>query len=348
MISACSLSTADSDEYREFLARSPAARFSHELGWARALTDTYGLPCEHVLARQDGRIVGALPLFTSRSLVVGRHLTSCPFPSYAPPLFDSVEALGALVGAVARRAGSLPYAHLACGDPLSEAVLPVELLRRSDDLTFRLPLEADPASVLARLSKNIRRDARMAEKAGVSVAAAPEGSASEEFYRLYATVYARKHGMPPHPRSLFRNLARHLGPSAARVHLARVDGRCLAAILTLRANGEVYYAWSAADPTERDLQPTTLLLFRIIEEACAEGQRVFNMGEAPKAHDALVHFKSRWCPDVREANSYYLLGTATAPPPHFFGGFGWQKKIISRLPIGLTTRFLSPLLRFVV
>ena len=76
MITVSALSPAEHDEYARFLSRRPAARFSHDIGWARALTVTYGLRCEHLIARQDTRMVGALQLFTSRSLVTGRHLTT--------------------------------------------------------------------------------------------------------------------------------------------------------------------------------------------------------------------------------------------------------------------------------
>ena len=118
--------------------------------------------------------------------------------------------------------------------------------------------------------------------------------------------------------------------------------------MTLRARGEIYYAWSASDPAESALNATTLVLSRIIEEGCDEGFRVFDMGESPKEHEGLVRFKTRWCPVSLETHSYFLLGRASAPPVHFYGGFGWQKRVIAHLPVALTTHLVSPLLRFVV
>jgi Acetyltransferase (GNAT) domain len=342
------LSPTEQDEHAAFVTSRPAARFTHDLAWSRALSEAYGFYCEHLVVRRHGRLVAAMPVFRSRSLVLGPHLSSSPFPTYAPPLYGDIEALSVLLDAVAARTSTVRYAHLFCGDPLPEDALSIKLITRSDDLTFRLPLNASPHLVLRRLSRNIQRDVRRAAKAGVTVARAQQGAASEEFYRLYASVYAKKHGMPPHSRALFQSLARHLGMKGARVHLALVNEGCVAAVLTLWSHGEVYYAWSAADDAGRALQATTLVLSHVIAEACMEGQRVFNMGEAPKSHGSLIDFKSRWCPEIAEAYSYYLLGTAGEAPPHYYDDFGWPKKVIAMLPTSLTTRIISPLLRFVL
>ena len=73
MSSITSLTTADHCDYENFVSRTANARYAHGLGWAKALQKTYGLQIQHLIAREGSLIVGVLPLFFSRSWVLGKH-----------------------------------------------------------------------------------------------------------------------------------------------------------------------------------------------------------------------------------------------------------------------------------
>jgi hypothetical protein len=59
------------------------------------------------------------------------------------------------------------------------------------------------------------------------------------------------------------------------------------------------------------------------------GPARFQYGRSTKNHKSLIDFQSRWCPEIAEAHSYYLLGTAAKPPFHYYDGFDWPKKTIA-------------------
>jgi CelD/BcsL family acetyltransferase involved in cellulose biosynthesis len=339
-------------DYMRFVSQHPQACYGHDLGWADVLQKTYGFRPEHLVACDADRVVGVLPLFFSRSLIYGRHYTTSPFLSYFGPLYESGDVLDALLRAAKERTTSVSYTRLVTGDPLPVPLATYQLHPKNYDLIFLLPLDADPARVFGNLSENVRRNIRKAQKQGaVEVVTGHDGVWLEEFYQLYVSIYASKHGLVPHPKSFFHNLFRYLAPGTIRIYLARYKGRFIAAILTIWAYGEIHYAWSAADPVFKKTQPITLPIWQAIHDGCTEGYRLFNMGAVPKLHEGLAEFKRRWCTDIREAHSYFLLGRANAPPAqydHFYDGFHWPKKLISSLPPPVTTRLLSPLLRFLL
>src|SRR3989442_10715108 len=84
------------------------------VAWKRAVERTFGLRAHYLMARENGRLVGVLPLFEARELFGHPALISVPYPVYGGIFATSAAARRALDDAatVPGRQPPPPYPEL--------------------------------------------------------------------------------------------------------------------------------------------------------------------------------------------------------------------------------------------
>ena len=341
-----SLNDALRDRYTAFVNSHPEARFGHDLAWAQTLQQAYGVQTRHLVALAGERVVGVCPFFLCQPLVGGRHYVTNPFPTYCGPLYESEEVLSALLDAVRSQTAAAHHAEVLTPEPLPTEESPALPFVDTLDFTYRLDLTPGLDSVFNSLSRDYKRILRKTDALnGMELLVDTDGTQLNAFHQLYVSIYAGKHGFIPHGKPLFRTIFRNFPRGAARVYLAKVEGRYVGAMFTFWTHREVYYGWSAVLPDSVH-HPTHFLLWRIIQDAAAEGFHWFNMGEAAREHHGLNHFKRGWGATVLEPRRYFIPGRLTEPEPRLFDKVGWTRTIIARLPAFAINTFLSPIIRF--
>ena len=334
------------ERYASYLAGRAEARFGHDLAWGNVLRETYGVETEHLVALKDSEVVGVCPLFLCKPLFGGAHYATNPFPTYCGPLCESSEALNALLKTVAEKTSRVDHAEVLTPVPLLDADADFLPFQEGLDFTFVLDLRQGIEAIRKNLRTNFKRILNKSAKLqGMDIVADLDGNLVDEFYRSYVRIYGHKHGFIPHVKALFKNIFAEFPKGDARLYMARVNGRYVGGIFTFWAHNEVYYAWSAVEPDD-EYQPAHSVIWRIIQDAAAEGYDRFNMGEAPKAHETLIRFKQGWGTEVLEPSRYFIPGKTRQPSPRLFDRVSWAKKIIANLPSGVITAFLSPAIRY--
>ncbi|MCC7191103.1 MAG: GNAT family N-acetyltransferase [Anaerolineales bacterium] len=332
--------------YTSYLTGRDDARFGHDLAWANVLRDAYGVETRHLVALEGDRVVGICPFFLCKPLVGGAHYVTNPFPTYCGPLTDSAESLNAALKAVAEKTSSVDHAEVLTPASLSEVEAGLLPSEEKLDNTYRLSLENGIERIFESLDRDYKRILRKSDALkNMELIVDDDGSYLDAFHKLYVNIYAGKHGFIPHGKRLFRAIFRHFPKGAARIYLARVNGRMVGAMFTFWSRNEVYYGWSAVLPDSAH-HPTHFLIWRIIQDAVAEGSRWFNMGEAARDHHGLNHFKRGWGTEISEPCRYFIAGQTRTPSPRLFDRVGWTRTFISKLPAGIVTTFLSPAIRF--
>lgn len=334
------------EKYSAYVAGKPGARFGHDLEWAAVLWDTYGVSTQHLIALEDEKVVGVCPLFLCRPILGGAHYLTSLFPSYFGPLYDSEPILDRILDAIIKKASTLQYAEIISPVPLPEDKRLPYLERL--DYTYRLPLNNSPEKIFKNFRRNYRRilkDPKFHEE--VELVVDNDGSLVGEFYRLYANLYARKHGFIPHVEKLFRNIYSHYPDGTARIYMARHNSKSIGGIFTFWRYGEVYCGWSALDLSTA-YEPMHFLIWKIIQDGVAQGYQWFNHGESPKGNESLKLFKQGWGMEPSDTYRYFVPGRLSEPVVRAFDRFSWTKKIISHLPARVTSGFLSPLIRYVL
>lgn len=344
MINVVTVSEETYERYAAYVASHPQARFGHDLEWARTLRDTYGAGIEHLIALDGEKAVGICPLFLCNPLWGGSHYQTSLFPSFFGPLYDSEQVLDKILETIISKTSTLQYAEILSPVPLpADKRLPyLEQL----DFTYRLSLDDTPEHIFGNFRRNYKRILRNPKfHEEVDLIVDGDGKLAKEFYRLYADLYARRHGFIPHVEELFHNIFAYYKNGTARIYMARHNDKYIGGIFTFWKYGEIYCGWSALDQSTEYL-PTHFLIWRIMQDGIAQGYHWFNHGEAPRDNESLKLFKQGWNMKASDTYRYFIPGKLSKPNIRLYDRYSWTKKIITYLPAQITSSFLSPLIRF--
>lgn len=323
-------------EWARFVEHHPDATAYHAWGWRRVFERAFGHETIYLAAREDGEVVGVLPLVAIKSWIFGRSLVSLPFVNYGGVLATGGRAARALVDATAALAARHGASH-------------VELRHRArcfDDLPFKshkaamcLPLAGDPNVVWNRLAPTIRNRVRKAEKSGLTSETGGRDLLAD-FYTVFAENM-RDLGTPVYGRRFFEEVLAEFGPRA-RVFIVRQGSTAVAVGIGLGSRGTFEVPWASSLKSVRVLSPNTLLYWHAIRHAVAEGYGTFDFGRSTPG-DGPYEFKLRWGAqpsplfwEYRLFNGRALPDTSPANPTFRPAIAVWK-----RLPVRLAT-WLGP------
>lgn len=333
---------ADGAAWDSFLDAQPAATLYQRYGWKRINEQCLGHTTHYLAARRDGVMVGALPLVSLKSRLFGKILCSMPFVNYGGPCAADPAVEARLVqeacGVVAVE--KMDYLELRTVRPLAG-----QMPTRGHKVSMVLELDPDPDALWRAYDTKHRTAIRRAGKNGLRVQA---GGADllEDFFRVMALSW-RALGTPLYRRSYFAAVLREFGSQTA-LFVVYLGKRPVAAALNGYCNGVVEGMWAGTDGRFRNLQPTTVLYWEMIKDACERGCGSFHLGRST-AGSGGVFFKSKWNAAPRPLYWQYCLGRRTTLPALDAGNPRYRAlmKIWRRLPRSLIAVIGPPLARFI-
>lgn len=240
----------------------------------------------YLIALESGEIAGLLPLMRLRRMGIDQFL-SLPFGTHGGPLLRpeaDPSVLTALCEAFRRlTAGVRTYRfEMQVFDPpraWQTAIAPVLGDYVREDSTHVIRLTDDFEKIWAtRYRRNTRNCVRQAERAGVTVVCEPNRKAVAILHRLHSQLSRAWPGARPCPMQDIETICETLG-EAARIFVARRDGRPLSATLFLEHPSREVHAWlSGASPEARKVRATHLLYHEALRDACARHLHVWHFG----------------------------------------------------------------------
>jgi CelD/BcsL family acetyltransferase involved in cellulose biosynthesis len=262
----------------------------HHPRWARLLSDCYGyraLVC--AIEGKDGELVAGVPLVDVRSRLTGRRAVGLAFTDFCPPLTAPGTATGDLVGALddLRRREGWPRVEVRWDLPGA----------RDGERVLRhtTALSRDVDAVFATFKKTrVKQPIRQARDAGITVSRSTAWEDVRTYFDLHLRT-RRRLGVPTQPLRFFRLVwERLIADGFGHVLLAYDGPRVVAGGVFLRWNGVTTYKFGASEADAWKLRPNHLLLWEAIQQACVEGDRLFDWGRTELAHDGLRSFKLGW------------------------------------------------------
>jgi FemAB-related protein (PEP-CTERM system-associated) len=315
------------------------ASLAHEPAVLEALAGAYHHRAELVVARSEGRIVGALPLVLVRS-PLGSTYSSVAYLDRGGPI-GTPAARRAVVAFAARRAierGSVLELRSPVPVEIELEGAVVQVSRAKDRLVC--PLPPSPDDVIRRLDAKTRNQLRKPLREGLRAETEP---ASEELVRSFHQVYARTMrdlGSPPHASAFFGALARVLGDRARVARVLDVHDRVLAAALLLDdRHGRTLLPWAASDRRADPLEPNTLLYYELLVDSVGRARRELDLGRSTRDGPA-YRFKLRWGAEPR---ALYWTTISGSDSRHAPGGADKEGKL--GLAVALWKRLPLPIAR---
>ncbi|MDQ3698045.1 MAG: GNAT family N-acetyltransferase [Gemmatimonadota bacterium] len=329
------LRSAELPALRAFLRGRPDAHIFHSPEWLAVLRDTYGHTCDYWVAWEGDSIAGVFPVLVVRAPALGTKMVALGYQMDSGlPLADCAVVAAELVGhaaAEARRAG-VKYIEV-------RSLSPAPMLER---LGFT-PVDSGLVTTVVRLDgielrtirRGHRRTIRYAEEQGVTVRESRSLADLYLFQRLYLAS-GRAIGAPQAGRRYFESLHRHAAANY-RLYLASAGGRVLGGMVTV-GDERVTYARHAAygSPEAMALHVGTVLCWRGIHDAAAEGVERFNCGISWERDNGLIQWKEGWGGETVPVRLYTLPVRGAPPLPRpgdYLGGFGLARAVWRRLPL---------------
>jgi hypothetical protein len=306
--------------WEEFIERHPASSIFHTPAWLAALSRTYGFePIVLTTSAPGAPLANGIPFCRIRSVLTGRRLVSLPFSDHCQPLASSEELPSLLKAAQeALRRDRLKYVELRPFDPPAPSAL--DSFACSQKFFFHLvDLRPGLNDIFKKCHRDcVRRKIRRAGREGLIVDAGRSDALLDDFYALQVTTRHR-HGFPPQPRQWFKNLLDDMGEKAT-LRVARVTGRAVSAILTLRHKSTEVYKYGGSRAEDHKRGGMQLLLWTAIEDAKAAGMEELDLGRSDLDDAGLIQFKDRWGAQGRELAHYrYPSASHKHPNLSLFG-----------------------------
>jgi hypothetical protein len=154
-----------------------------------------------------------------------------------------------------------------------------------------IDLRRSEQELWSTFKSRVRTPIRRAQEAGITVHFETSQEAVQTFYTLHSLT-RKKHGLPPQPRSFFRNIHQcALEEGLGHVAVAVRSGRAVAAGVFLHFGKRAIHKFGASDPELQRLGANHVLLWETIRKYRAEGYDCLDLGRTSMSNDGLRQFK---------------------------------------------------------
>ena len=76
------LKREDEKAWDSYILESNTSTFYHQIGWRNVIEKAYKHKPIYLIAKENGELIGVLPLFLIKSMFFGKKLVSVPFAPY--------------------------------------------------------------------------------------------------------------------------------------------------------------------------------------------------------------------------------------------------------------------------
>jgi CelD/BcsL family acetyltransferase involved in cellulose biosynthesis len=289
------LNVAEIDPIRDsrwlaFVEATPGASIFHHPSWLSVIEDTYGYKSVCLGAIDAQSLVGILPLIEVRSWLTGRRAVCLPFSDSCGALVRDDEASQTLLRFCRKLQIERRWRYVEIRDCVASEGFGAAARYKSN----RLALGPDPDAVCKNFNQQSRRKLRKAENAGVRVERRTDAEALRAFIDLNALT-RRKHGVPPQPDKLFRNIERKLlSAGLGFIGVAVLANRIVSADVFLHWKNTVVYKYGASDERALSVGANYAVMSDAIRWACERKFTEFDLGRSDLTNEGLLQFKRGW------------------------------------------------------
>jgi FemAB-related protein (PEP-CTERM system-associated) len=282
----------DRSRWDSFVLQHDQATAFHLIAWKTCIEESFGYKPQYMLATENGRVRGVLPLFLIENIILKRALISSPFAVYGGILADSEEARLAIASEVRRLGDSLGVEYIELRGGHREQIAGEPNVDRY--VTFTKPLSPTEAGLMESLNTKMRTKVRKVLKTPFTMQISRE---IDEFERIHS-VTMRRLGTPCFPKQYFARILKHFG-DMADIREVIYEGRVVTSSLNFLFRGEMHTYYSGTDPDFMTSDPNTFMFYDHMRWAGQNGFKTFEFGRSKKGTGPF-EFKRHWGTEMRE------------------------------------------------
>lgn len=335
------LARADEPAWDAFVRAHAHGTFFHRLAYRDVVRDRMRHEPVYLVAKDDGVVVGALPLFLVGSPLLGRALVSVPYGVYG--------------GAVARDAAADAALHEGAKDVMAATGAKLVELRNQHAPTVALPesalyftfvrdLPADPEACLELIPRKSRASTRHArDKYGMEFEAGTHLLSA--FYDLFARN-KQKLGSPVFGPDWFEALVAAFGDDVT-LHGVRHEGRLVAAVFSFVHRDLLMPYYSGAVPGTERLGSMNFMYWQLQRAGVERGLRRYDFGRS-RAGTGAFQFKVNMGFEPSGLHYQYVLREGGHIPAVNPGNpkFAGVRDAWAKLPLWVVKRVGPRLMRY--
>jgi peptidoglycan pentaglycine glycine transferase (the first glycine) len=325
--SGCSIRISDAPDdadWDDFLETAPGSAFQQTSCWGRARA-TIGWRPVRLVVSEDGRVVAGAQMLIRPMPVGGNIGFVCRgpvvqegHPDLAGRVFSEMMAMGRQ-----RDVQYLVVQPPPGGDWTSHELTALGFRRGAFDIehtaTVRIDLSADLDELLARMSKDFRRNIKIAERRGVTVRRGSE--ADLPIFNHLKDLHSARLGYARRCEGYYTELWRSLAPRGhVALFISEYEGEPVSAQLLMPFGNTCSFYELLWSGEHRDLKPNELLDWVAIRWAKSEGYRFVDLeGIATATAEAVLSGKELPAGPRYSASLYKLkLGGQVVVKPASF------------------------------
>ncbi len=297
----------DGKRWEEFVDRQIQGTYCHRWKWKQVIENSFGWPTYYLMAEDDSRIRGVLPLVWQRSWFFGSFLSSLPFLNAGGILAETELAKQTLLSAAIDVSKSVHANHL---ELRHREDLELGLAKRMNKVTVVLPVDADSEKMWKALDTKIRTKVRKSQSHGLSAEFGREEFLDDFYSVLSANM--RDLGTPIYKIGFFREVL-HAFPQDTYICRVLHEGRTIAASFLCGYRDRIEAVWSSSLKDRLKLKPNMFLYWNLFCFAAQQGYRTFDFGRSTV--DSGTHaFKMQWGSQTIPLHWEYWLPGGRALP----------------------------------
>lgn len=288
------------EAWNKFLATCDNATIYHTPEWKKFLEKTFDYESKYLFAKDEcGDIIGLLALFYIRSKLRGNELCSIPF-SYSSSYIGSESVENLLID------GGIYLYHKLNADSfeIRDKVNHDKFQIKNSFCVHTVGLSSNANEVWQKIGKGTRSSTKKPITKGLYVYSTKNMEDLKQFCELNC-ITKKKIGVPCHPWKFFKNMFELMNEYVI-LYVVKSNNEIIAGGIFEYFKDTVTFGYAACDPNYLDLRPNNLVVWKSIEDACANDYKYYSFGRTSYDNKGLIAFKERWgATETELCYSYY-------------------------------------------
>lgn len=280
--------STDSEAWTDYVIKHEGSTLYHSLQWRDQLVREYGFKPFYLMAQENNKIVGVLPLFFINNLT-GKKLMSLPFSMYGGALYDDHVVYEALLEKLKSIVSDLDVKKFSVESSVDldkkwYYCNPSVVDSRIEFSSYQFNFE----NYFSSLDSKVKYELRKAQKCDFKVDTKNGSSDIDGFYNLLLNS-RRILGLPTPRKRYIESLMQNFDGILIEV---QSESSTVSGALLLRYNHVLYHVYAATDENFRRTNPGYLVYSKMMELACHPTVKELCLGGSP--HQSLLAFKEKW------------------------------------------------------